>query len=117
MISREFAAHFARHWIDSWNSHDLEQILSHYTEDVEMLSPYIVQIAGEASGKLTGKAAVGRYWAEALARMPELSFELVECMAGVDSITLYYRGVRGMAAEVFFFNANGQVLKAYAHYG
>ncbi|MBW7909447.1 MAG: nuclear transport factor 2 family protein [Kiritimatiellae bacterium] len=72
MITREFAVKFAEHWIESWNSHDLKQILSHYTEDLEMSSPYIVQIAGEASGMLKGKEAVGAYWAKALERMPAL---------------------------------------------
>ena len=60
MISREFAERFSKHWIDSWNSHDLEAVLSHYSDDFEMSSPYTIQIAGESSGTLKGKAAVGR---------------------------------------------------------
>ena len=116
MISRDFATQFARHWIDAWNGHDLEQILSHYTDDFEMASPYIAQIAGEPSGVLKGKAAVGAYWARALERMPDLRFELVHTLVGAASITLYYRGARGMAAEVFFFDAAGKVFRACAHY-
>jgi ketosteroid isomerase-like protein len=116
MITHEFAEHFAKHWIESWNSHDLEHILSHYAEDFEMSSPYIAQIWGEPSGNLKGKAAVSAYWAMALEKMPTLRFELVELLVGVESITLYYRGVRGMGAEVFFFNAQGKVIKACAHY-
>ena len=117
MISREFAEKFAKHWIEAWNSHDLKHVLSHYADDFEMSSPFIPQIAGEPSGTLKGKAAVGAYWAKALEMMPTLRFELVDALVGVNSITLYYRGVRGMAAEVFFFNADGQVLEAFAHYG
>jgi hypothetical protein len=29
---------------------------------------------------------------------------------------IYYRGVRGPAAEVFFFNGEGLVIRAAAHY-
>ena len=116
MISRDFATQFARHWIDAWNGHDLEQILSHYTDDFEMASPYIAQIAGEPSGVLKGKTAVGAYWARALELMPDLRFELVHTLVGAASITLYYRGARGMAAEVFFFDAAGKVFRACAHY-
>lgn len=76
MITREFATQFAQEWIASWNSHDLTRILSHYHEDFELSSPYIAQIAGEPSGILKGKAAVGAYWAKALDRMPTLQFEL-----------------------------------------
>lgn len=116
MMNREFAEQFARHWIDAWNSHDLDLILSHYTDDFEMSSPYIREIAGELSGTLKGKPAVAQYWVTALERMPTLRFELIEVLTGVNSIVLYYRGVRGMAAEMFIFNAAGKVVKASAHY-
>lgn len=116
MIDREFAEHFAAEWIAAWNSHDLPRILSHYTEDFEMSSPYIAQIAGEASGTLQGKAAVGAYWKLALERMPELRFELITTLIGANSLTLNYRGARGLAAEVFFFAPDRRVLKAAAHY-
>ena len=116
MISREFAERFAKAWVDAWNRHDLEAVLSHYSDDFEMSSPYIVQIAGEPSGKLKGKASVRAYWSAALKRFPELRFELVETLVGADSVTLYYRGVRGMVAEVFQFDAAGTVVRAFAHY-
>jgi ketosteroid isomerase-like protein len=116
MITREFAEHFSAEWIEAWNRHDLDRILSHYAEDFEMSSPYISLIADEASGKLKGKAAVGAYWKAALERMPDLRFEHHATLVGAGSVTIYYRGVRGMAAEVFFFDAAGAVIKAAAHY-
>lgn len=116
MITREFAEKFAKHWVESWNRHDLKEILSHYSNDFEMSSPYIAQIVGDPSGKLKGKEAVGAYWAAALQKMPTLHFEPVQTLVGAESVTIYYRGVRGMAAEVFFFNADGLVVKACAHY-
>ncbi len=116
MLTKDFAARFATEWIAAWNSHDLPRILSHYTDDFEMSSPVIVQMAGEPSGKLKGKGAVGAYWSKALERMPDLHFELVTTLVGVDSITLYYKGPRGMAAEVFHFGPDGKVVEAFAHY-
>lgn len=59
---------------------------------------------------------MGAYWRRALERMPTLRFELVDMLAGVDSLVLYYRGARGMAAEVFYFNEAGLVKRAGAHY-
>ncbi len=116
MIDKAFAEHFAQDWIESWNSHDLERILSHYAPDFEMSSPLIVQLAGEPSGTLKGKDAVGAYWATALRLVPDLRFELLATLAGVNSVTLYYKGARGMAAEVFFFGPDGNVVRAFAHY-
>lgn len=115
-MDRTFAQHFAREWIDAWNAHDLERILAHYAEDFEMTSPYIVQIVGEASGTLKGKVAVGAYWRKALGLIPDLRFELRDVLAGVDSVTLYYLGARGPAAEVFRFGPDGRVVRAVAHY-
>ena len=116
MIDKVFADHFAADWIDSWNKHDLVRVLSHYTDDFEMSSPVIIKVAGEPSGTLKGKKAVGSYWAKALQLVPNLHFELVATLVGVNSITLYYNGVRGSSAEVFHFNQDGKVTRAYAHY-
>ena len=82
-----------------------------------MFSPKIIQIAGEPSGTLRGKDAVGNYWEKALDLVPDLRFELVTILIGVDSLTLAYKGARGrMAAEVFHFGPVHKVSKAYAHY-
>lgn len=117
MIEKAFAENFAADWIDAWNSHDLERILAHYADDFEMSSPVIVQIAGEPSGTLRGKVAVGAYWRKALGLIPDLRFELISVLVGVGSVTLYYKGARGrLAAEVFYFGPDGKVVRAFAHY-
>jgi len=116
MLDKTFAERFAAEWIAAWNSRDLDRVLSHYADDFEMSSPYIAQIAGEPSGKLKGKKAIGAYWTSALNLIPDLHFELVSTLVGVGSITLYYKGHRGMAAEVFIFGPDGKVAAAFAHY-
>jgi hypothetical protein len=116
-MDSEFANSFAAEWIAAWNAHDLPRVLSHYTDDFEMSSPKIVEIAGEPSGRLVGKPDVGAYWAKALARMPDLHFELLGVLYGVDSVVLYYRRAGGQrAAEVFYFNSEGLVCRACANY-
>jgi SnoaL-like domain len=117
-MDKAFAEHFAADWIESWNAHDLNRVLSHYTDDFEMSSPVIIQVAGEPSGRLCGKASVGAYWSKALQLIPDLHFELVSVLVGVGSVTIYYKGAGGrLAAEVFFFDANQKVSRAVAHYG
>src|SRR5215468_12526603 len=115
-MDKAFAERFAADWIESWNAHDLGRILSHYGDDFEMSSPFIIQIAGEPSGTLKGKDAVGAYWSKALSLIPDLRFELVTTLIGVNSITLYYKGARGLSAEVFHFGPDQKVSRAYAHY-
>ena len=116
MIDKEFARKFASDWINSWNCHDIDWVLSHYTDDFDMYSPVIISIAGELSGKLSGKTAVGAYWAKALELIPDLKFDLISILTGINSITLYYMGPRGLSAEVFHFDNNGKVFRAHAHY-
>jgi ketosteroid isomerase-like protein len=116
MIAKDFAIHFAEDWIESWNSHDLDRILSHYTDDFEMSSPIIAQLMNEPSGTIRGKEAVRAYWGKALAQHPSLQFDLVSVFAGADSATIVYRGHRGLSAEVFWFNGEREVYRAAAHY-
>lgn len=115
-MEKGFAARFASEWIAAWNSHDLERILEHYEDDFEMVSPIIATLAGEPSGKLRGKTAVRAYWAKALRQLPDLRFELLTALAGVDSVTIYYRGHRGLSAEALHFGPRGKVRAPFAHY-
>jgi ketosteroid isomerase-like protein len=115
-MDRAFADHFAKEWIDAWNSHDLDRVLAHYEVDFEMSSPLIPTLVGEPSGKLRGKAAVRAYWAKALQKLPDLHFEFVAALVGVDSVTICYQGHRGLSAEVLHFGPSGKVRAAFAHY-
>lgn len=110
------AGRFAAEWVAAWNAHDLDRILAHYDDDFEMSSPVIVALLGDPSGRLRGKPAIRAYWTKALASAPDLHFELVTVLTGVDSVTLYYRGHRGLVAEVLHFGASGKVTRAFAHY-
>ena len=113
----EEAKRFAMHWVAAWNSHDIDQLLSHYTEDFEMTTPMIQQVLGIQSGTLKGKQAVGEYWRVALKRSQNLNFSLLEVTCGIGSVSIYYNAVLGKKAiETFFFNEQGKVYKALATY-
>lgn len=118
MPSKTEAEAFAAEWIAAWNSHDLARILSHYAPDFEFASPFIVQVAGEPSGRLRGHEAVGAYWAKALAHLPDLRFELESVLWGMHSLVICYRRFDGRrAAEWFEFGADGKVTRSAAQYG
>ena len=117
-ISEAFAQTFAAEWISAWNSHDLNRILEHYTDDFEMLSPVIIERVAEPSGTLRGKARVGAYWEAALKAQPPVKFELIGVYAGIKSVTIHYRSVgRRLVTEVLEFNSSCQVVRGSAHYG
>lgn len=117
MVTTELAARFAEDWIAAWNSHDLARILAHYTDDFEMASPRIAEIAGEPSGVLRGKASVGRYWETALKKIPDLRFELTGVYVGPRSVATHYRNQAGRAViEVFELGDEHRASRAAAHY-
>jgi hypothetical protein len=108
---------FAAEWIDAWNSHDLERILCHYADNVEVTTPMIKVAMGIDDGTVYGKDAARQYWGIALQKFPDLYFELVKTALSVTSIALYYKSVMGkMAIETMFFNEDGKVNKVVAHY-
>jgi ketosteroid isomerase-like protein len=116
-MTTEEAKSFANKWINSWNSHDLDGILSHYAADIEVTTPMIKTATANNKDSLQGKPQVREYWAAALNKFPDLHFELVDVTAGVHSLALYYKSVMGkMCIEVMFFNAEGKVYKMFAHY-
>lgn len=53
MLNKVWAIDFAKEWIDSWSTLNLERVLSHYAEDFEMNSPFIISFTGKPSGMLS----------------------------------------------------------------
>jgi ketosteroid isomerase-like protein len=81
IIDTAFAEHFANEWVEAWNSHDLETVLSHYSDDFEMSSTFIIAFSPESSGTLRGKEAVGAYWAAALEKFSDESGKVIKAVA------------------------------------
>ena len=117
MLSEQQAQSFAEEWYAAWNSHDLEAMLGHYSDDVEFTSPFVVAIFGEPSGTIRGKEDLRAYFTRGLERFPELRFEPLDLLVGVDSVTLIYVSVEERrAAEVMTLGADGRVVRVLAHY-
>ena len=117
-MTREAALAFAHDWIDAWNSHDLDRILAHYSEDFEMRSPLIQERMNEPSGVLRGKVSVRPYWALSCRAQPPIRFELRDVYVGASSIAITYLSVgRGMRTEVLVFDESGKVVSGNALHG
>ena len=93
-------------------------MLAHYDDDFEMASPRIVDVAGEPSGVLRGKASVGAYWTKALGLIPDLRFELLGVFVGAQSVALPLREPEGRPGSSRRSTSapGGLVLRAAAHY-
>ena len=117
MINEPQARQFAEHWIRSWNSHDLDAIMNHYTPDVVLVSPAAARLLNDPSGTVTGKEALREYFKRGLQAYPDLNFDLVDVMWGLHSVVLYYVNQRGSrTAEFMEFDANRKVIRVVANY-
>jgi len=107
----------AQEWIEAWNAHDLERILAHYAEDVELMSPLVAKLTGRSEGVVRGKAELRDYFARGLRAYPTLRFDFIRLYPGVRSCVLEYRSVNGlMSAELMEFDAGGKISRVLAHY-
>lgn len=117
MITDTQSQTFANEWIDSWNAHDLDRILKHYSDNIEFSSPFIIKLFNEPSGKIKSKEKLKPYFEKGLLAYPNLKFELLHVLKGVNSITLLYRSVNNLlAAEVMILDNQGKISKVLAHY-
>lgn len=117
MISAETARRFAAEWIEAWNRHDLDLILSHYSEDVVFTSPFAVKLLSAPDGTVRGLPALRNYFQLGLAAYPDLRFTLHHVAVGVDSLTLIYQSVKGMlAAETMVLDDRAKVTRVRAQY-
>ena len=107
------AATFADDWQAGWNAHDLDAIMAHYHDDIDFRSRKAVPITG--SGQIDGKPALRAYWAAALARQPDLAFQVEEVFEGFGMLVIVYTNDRGVrAAETLRFDDSGLVVAASA---
>ena len=112
------AGKLAEHWVAAWNAHDLEAIMMHYADAVELMSPVAAQLLGTSDGKVAGKASLRAYFQRGLEAYPDLRFQLVDVLCGVNSVVLYYTNQKGTrTAEFMELSATGKVLRVVANYG
>lgn len=104
---------FAKAWQAGWNSHDLDRILKHYSDDILFHSRKAQALTG--SGVIRGKDALRAYWAQALVGQPDLLFVVEDVFEGHDMMVITYKNHRGvLAAETLYFGQGGLVTQAAA---
>ena len=76
-MTREQAWNLANHWVAAWNPHDLDVIMTHDDNVIELTSPVAAaQLLGTSDGRVVGKANLRAYFQRGLEAYPELHFRL-----------------------------------------
>jgi predicted ester cyclase len=114
-VTRDEALALANHWVATWNAHDLDAIMTHYDDAIELTSPAAAQLLG--NGKVIGTANLRAYFRRGLEAYPELRFELKDVLYGLNSLVLYFTNQKGThTAEFMELSATGKVTRVIAHY-
>ena len=116
-VTREEAWNLANHWVAAWNLHDLDLIMTHYDDAIELTSPAAAQLLGTVDGKVVGKANLRAYFRRGLEAYPELNFRLEDVLSGVSSVVFYYTNQKGTrTAEFMEMSKVGKVIRVVANY-
>jgi hypothetical protein len=98
---------FADEWVRAWNDHDVEAVLAHFHDDVFFTSPIAAQVLPETGGVVHGKEALRHYWTTALARHPDLHFDVIGVYRGESTIVINYSNhLGGLVNEVLTFDGD-----------
>ena len=116
-MTRDEALKLANHWVAAWNAHDLDLIMTHYDDAIELTSPVAAQLLGTPGGKVVGKANLRAYFRRGLETYPELSFRLEDVFCGMSSVVLLYANQKGTrTAEFMEILPTGKVSRVVANY-
>jgi ketosteroid isomerase-like protein len=103
-------------WIDAWNKKDIDRIMSHYSEDIIFFAPTVIKRWGIIDGRINGKEQLRKHFLKGFELAPNLHFEFIDLLTGVDGITIIYKRETGaMVADVIQLdnNGKGKIVKAY----
>ena len=104
-------------WIEAWNTHDLERIMSHYADEVEFTAQTVIARWGKADGKLKGKEELRLHFGKGLALAPDIHFTVEEILWAPNGYAvLYHRENGNRAMDAVELNEGGQAAKVTAYY-
>ena len=116
-MTKDGARKLANDWVAAWNAHDLDLIMTHYEDAIELISPVAARLLGTPDGKVSGKPDLRAYFQRGLEAYPELYFRLEDVLWGINSIVFYYINQKGTrTAEFMELSASGKVLRVVANY-
>ena len=88
----------AHRWFDAFNEHDLEKLLSLYSDIAHHYSPKLKIQQPETQGLIKGKAELRHWWQGAFDRLSTLHYKLISLTANENRVFMEY--VRQVADEM-----------------
>ncbi len=108
-------------WLEAFNEHNLEKLLSLYHDEAHHYSPKLKIRLPETNGLIKGKAALRGWWQDAFDRLPSLKYEVIKLTADGEQVFMeYIRKVEGeedlSVGEVLQIE-NGMIIASRVYHG
>jgi ketosteroid isomerase-like protein len=81
----------ANKWFEAFNAHDLEGLLSLYSDDARHYSPKLKSRQPETNGLVAGRAALRAWWQDSFDRLPTLKYVPVTLTANDERVFMEYK--------------------------
>jgi hypothetical protein len=105
----------ASRWLEAWNAHDLEAIVTCYAENVEYAAPAVA--GGREDRRLRGREELREHFARGLELAPNLTVTEESLLVGPGGFAILYRREDGhRAIEAVELDNSGLVAQARVYY-
>ena len=107
----------AQNWIKAWNSRDMEEIMSHYADDIDFQSATVIRTLQRPDGRLKGKKDLREHFTRGLANAPKLHFTLEQVFFNPGGYGMLYSRENGnRVIECMELNEQGLVIRSRIFY-
>jgi ketosteroid isomerase-like protein len=77
-------------WFEAFNHHDLEKLLSLYSDTAQHFSPKLKIRMPETQGLIKGKQPLREWWQDSFNRLPTLNYEVIKLTADDEQVFMEY---------------------------
>ena len=113
--------YIAKKWLEAFNEHNLEKLLSLYDEQAEHFSPKLKIRMPETGGIVRGKTAMRNWWSDAFERLPGLVYREESITANDVSVFMEYTrivpGEENMKVAEVLEIKNGLIARSRVYHG
>ncbi len=111
----------AKKWLQAFNEHDLEALLSLYDNEAQHFSPKLKQRQPETNGLIKGKDVMRAWWADAFKRLPNLIYKECTITANEERVFMEYTritdGEEDMNVAEVLEIKNGSIIASRVYHG
>ena len=111
----------AKAWLQAFNDHDLEKLLSLYDDQAEHFSPKLKIRKPETNGIIKGKDAMRTWWQNAFDRLPDLIYQEKTITSNEDRVFIEYTrivtGEENMNVAEVLEIKNGLIIASRVYHG